>query len=136
MNTVVIKSAHDSSQLELSDFRSEYPNAESSIFTVTAKLQNCHATLQASTFETLALTAFFNDIAANWRGWLGEKKWSTLEGEFTLLATSDKTGHVELRFELSPPFAGQRWFLKGVLVLEAGSLDRVASDIASVWPNG
>lgn len=135
MRSVIIKSAFDGSFLELSEFRSEYPGAESELFLVTAHLQNCSASLQASTFMTVALADFFKDIAANWRGWSGKKEWSTLEGELSFTATSDSTGHINLCFSLSPPCTGHEWQLKGSLMLEAGSLDNIANNVSMAWSN-
>jgi len=70
---------------------------------------------------------FFGGIATNWKGWKGAREWSALEGEMNLKAHSDRTGHVYLSVEIqdgAPP----RWQLNATLVLEAGQLDRLATD--------
>ncbi len=69
---------------------------------------------------------FFGGLATDWRGWKGERGWHALEGELSLKAESDRTGHVYLSVELrdgAPP----RWQVKAALVLEAGQLDRLAA---------
>jgi hypothetical protein len=42
----------------------------------------------------------FEDIARNWQGWSGPKRWAAGEGEYSLSATSDSTGHITLVAEL------------------------------------
>jgi hypothetical protein len=79
---------------------------------------------------------FFKDVAADWKGWRGEKRWESLEGDVSLVATHDGGGHVDLIVELRPQTApGHRgieqiWKLEGVLQLEAGQLDQLVRDVA------
>jgi hypothetical protein len=42
----------------------------------------------------------FEQMANDWDGWDGEKSWGAMEGEYNLVATSSKTGHVTLSAEL------------------------------------
>src|ERR1700691_5899488 len=51
-------------------------------------------------YDAQGLAQFFQDMAANWKGWEGEKTWSSIEGEFGLAATSDRLGHITLRIRL------------------------------------
>ena len=76
---------------------------------------------------------FFRDLALNWKGWEGERHWSTLEGEFAICATSDHLGHIRLAFTLSQPYTGLELQLKGALELEAGTLDSVAKQVSAAW---
>jgi len=46
------------------------------------------------------LAAFFRDLALHWRGWQGEKRWASLEGQLSLSAKSDSTGHTQLDVRL------------------------------------
>jgi hypothetical protein len=44
------------------------------------------------------LTAFFQSLADDWRGWSGEREWTSLEGDLSLAAAHD--GHVRLAVSL------------------------------------
>jgi hypothetical protein len=62
----------------------------------------------------------FKQIEEEWKGWEGEKAWTSLEGEFDLVATTDSTGHVmfsaSIRSGYIPPES--RLFIE--FVVEAG----------------
>lgn len=70
---------------------------------------------------------FFDQLAAEWKGWGGEKEWGAIEGEYGLFAKSDATGHIELTVKLQPSFYAPYWCAASVLVVEAGQLDGLAS---------
>jgi hypothetical protein len=79
------------------------------------------------------LPRLFEFISENWRGWEGERQWSSLEGEFSLTASSDKLGHIRLVFCLAPNVLEFGWKLKGEIELEAGGLEKLANDMTSFW---
>ena len=89
--------------------------------------------MRASSFMASSLSAYFNDIANSWRGWEGEKKWATLEGELEFTATADNIGHVKLGILLRPPYTGFQWELRSALELEAGQLDAIAEEVTFAW---
>ena len=77
-----------------------------------------------------ALRDFFAELAAAWRGWDGELRWRSLEGDIDLLAAHDKLGTVTLRVGLrsdvyEPKGAGHVWTATGLLFLDAGGLDEL-----------
>jgi len=47
-----------------------------------------------------ALTTFFDDLAASWRGWEGEKVWASIQHDLRLTAVADELGHVRLSFTI------------------------------------
>src|SRR5262245_31917142 len=56
--------------------------------------------------------ALFARMAADWRGWPGEFRWESLEGELGLCCAQDRTGHVSIRVALrSGPTEGD-WALQ------------------------
>ena len=59
-------------------------------------------------------------------GWSGEQSWSSLEGEFDLVATSDSLGHVYLTVTLRSGYYDLDWMVKGGLLLEAQQLSDLA----------
>lgn len=74
-------------------------------------------------------SAFFQDLAANWKGWSGEKKMESLEGHLAVSATSDALGHISLRVKLRDIIPGTAdWRAEGSLIVEAGQLERLAGD--------
>jgi hypothetical protein len=120
--------------LTLSDFVGDDNSALAESYLVTVQSHDLRAETRASSFMAPSLSAYFHDIATHWRGWKGEKKWGTLEGEFELSATADSTGHVRLAYSLRPPYTGFHWALNGALELEAGQLDRLAAEVQLAWP--
>jgi hypothetical protein len=119
---VVIKSAHDGTTLEFSANSPGYygaclcgPN-----FRGTA-IVYAHETAECS------LARFFRELAVHWKGWPGKKEWRSLEGELSLAATIDSTGHISLSVRLrSGPYPFD-WGLSAVLLMEAGQLEQIAS---------
>jgi hypothetical protein len=73
------------------------------------------------------LVAFFADLACAWRGWPGEKAWSSVEGDFKMTATNDGRGHVSLLVALKPQVPQPPWAFQATVPLEAGELDRIAA---------
>ena len=87
------------------------------------------STLVAASVDPARLEDFFRDLAANWRGWPGEKTYESLEDELLLKATSDCLGHTELEVRLTsgpPPF---HWMLRAALLIEAGQLESIAKHV-------
>ena len=122
-HSITIKSAHDGTTLEFSKDPEDY-------FRVSFNGPGCHGACLVYVGEPgTPPDKFFRDLASNWRGWQGKKEWSSLEGELRFSATCDSTGHVSLSARLrSGPYPFD-WSLSGVLLLEAGSLERIALEI-------
>ena len=77
------------------------------------------------------LGVLFRRLADDWRGWAGERTWSSLEGDFDIAATHDGLGHVALRVGLrSGPYA-EDWLATGTIWLDAGQLEAVARHAAA-----
>ena len=124
-HSTTIKSAHDGTALEFSDFAGSY-------YRVRLSGPNFNGVCQVYAYEPgTGPDKFFRDLAADWRGWQGKKEWSSLEGELRFSATSDSTGHTNLSVWLrSGPYPFD-WSLSGVLLLEAGNLEQIASEMES-----
>jgi hypothetical protein len=69
---------------------------------------------------------YFEDLSKDWKGWKGEKKIESTEGDLILKATSDSLGHISVRMELRADQGGADWLVTGTLVVEAGALDMIA----------
>jgi hypothetical protein len=85
-----------------------------------------NATVDVSDLEPNRWAEYFEGLAKDWKGWKGEKKIGSIEGDLTLKAASDSLGHISVRIELKADQGGADWLVAGTLVLEAGSLDIIA----------
>jgi Family of unknown function (DUF6228) len=132
--SIELRSARDGLKITLSNFVGEDPSSLAESFLVTVNGYEIHATTRVSSFRSPSLAEYFQDIADNWRGWEGEKYWSTLESDLEFKATSDKLGHVRLEFSLKRPYTQFGWVLQAALELEAGQLDAIAANVRLVWP--
>ncbi|HET7051670.1 MAG TPA: DUF6228 family protein [Solirubrobacteraceae bacterium] len=75
--------------------------------------------------EELHLDAWFAELAAEWRGWQGEKRYEALG--LRLASRHDGLGHVTLDVTLQDDYtADGRWRVRASLMLDAGALDRLA----------
>jgi hypothetical protein len=122
-HSTIIKSAHDGTTLEFSDRAGDY-------YRVSLSGHDVHGACRVYAYEPAShLSGFFRDLATNWQGWQGKKEWSSLEGELRFSATCDSTGHTSLSLRLrSGPYPFD-WILSTVLMIEAGSLGQIASEI-------
>lgn len=73
-----------------------------------------------------ALAAFFDEMASSWRGWVGEREFSSLEGELEITATHD--GHVRMSVRLSQSSGPGEWTVDAKLTIDAGEDLRAAAD--------
>jgi hypothetical protein len=85
----------------------------------------------ASTYHNGPPTSLFYDMAACWTGWRGEKSWEAIDGELSLTATTTSLGNVTLLVKMNADSGD--YTATAVLKLEAGSLDRIADDVRSLF---
>lgn len=91
-----------------------------------------HGEVGASTYVVGPLSDFFREMADAWSGWDGIKQWAALDGELSLSATMSSLGHVTLTIEISYLNSA----MTTSLMLEAGSLEKIALDVADVFAPG
>ena len=82
---------------------------------------------------TRGLASFIASLARDWRGWQGDRVWSSLEGEFKVTARHDGLGTVELIVRLGQldPTREGVWTAQASLFLDAGGLDVLARNAAA-----
>jgi Family of unknown function (DUF6228) len=85
----------------------------------------------ASTYFKGPPTSLFDDMAACWTGWSGQKSWEAIDGELSLTATTTSLGKVTLLVRMNADSGD--YTATAVLKLEAGSLDRIAGDVRSLF---
>jgi hypothetical protein len=78
----------------------------------------------------------FNRLALQWRGWPGNEVWKSVEGEFAIVATCDRTGHAKLVFEFPTPAQGACWSASAFVCVEAGQLDSIAYEAHQFFDAG
>jgi Family of unknown function (DUF6228) len=77
------------------------------------------------------LVAFFNGLAAGWRGWQGTRTYESLEHDLRLTATHD--GHVQLVVQLRETMVPDGWSATAVVQLDRGEeMIRAAGDVAAL----
>lgn len=78
-----------------------------------------------------ALAAFFEGMAADWRGWSGERSYFSLEGHLEITAIHD--GHVRLAIRLTEHLGHSAWKVQAHVVVDPGEdLARAASDVRAL----
>jgi Family of unknown function (DUF6228) len=77
---------------------------------------------------------FFLALAADWRGWPGERRWGGKgNGPLILAATHDGLGHVSIDVQVAPNvYYEPTWEARATIQLEAGRLDHVARQAAEL----
>ncbi|MGW3687339.1 DUF6228 family protein [Streptomyces sp. NPDC005125] len=79
------------------------------------------------------LTTFLEELAADYRGWDGERSWQTNDRELTVSAVFRSGGYVGLTWALRPwPQAAGGWGASVITWLEAGEqMTSLAADVRS-----
>lgn len=85
--------------------------------------------VETTTFVSGPPILLFDEMAANWQGWKGEKTWQSIDGNLTLKAISDSTGHVQL----SVAMENYLDHLSVTLHLVAGQLEAISRQVKTVF---
>ena len=125
-DTVTITSAKNGSRFTLS-------NVTDDSFTATIDGPSFSGSLIIPSYFSGFPHKFFEELAAEWRGWNGAKQWSSLEGELHLQAKSDKLGHVCLTVSLGIINGRDDWKLQTDLMIESGQLESLAKSLNGLF---
>lgn len=88
------------------------------------------------TFSWGTLAAFFDGLAASWRGWDGERQWESPECDLAISAISDALGHNMLQIVVRDgPDGSWRTQVEG-FVLAAGEETARAATSVREWATG
>jgi hypothetical protein len=121
-----IRSAHEGSYLRFSHAERRAAGGDFDYCRIELAGAAFSGRLRAYDTNWAGVTAFFQDLSDNWRGWRGVKNWGSLEGQVELRATSDSLGHASLRVLLREDALVQEWRVEATLIVEAGQLQPVA----------
>jgi hypothetical protein len=133
-DNLVLRSA-EGGKLVFSDLRLDEDKSAVEQYRVSLAFANMTATAEvyAEPIYAPPPTKFFAELARMWRGWDGNKRWNSLEGELELECTRDKLGHIELRCALRPDWFPPPWHVHARILLEAGQLEIVAAEISDFF---
>ena len=123
---MIIKCSKNDGEIEFSEKEGLELPAGREYFRVTIRSVHLSAFTNVYIFDPFDtnLVRFFEDLADNWRGFNGEKEWSSLEGEFSLNCTSDNFGHFALEATIRN-FEDTRYARKTIFI-ESGQLEKIA----------
>jgi len=98
--------------------------------TVTLVSKPISAVCRVAYAELAGWSRFFADLAEDWRGWEGQKRWK--EFELELSGTADGKGDVALRVVLQDR-EGRVWRAETLMRVEAGQLEDMAKAAADYF---
>jgi hypothetical protein len=129
MTEIEIKSAHSATRLRFSNLEGDY---------FLASLNNPEYSGAVRVWEyteSEGLAGLFKTLADDWRGWDGERAWSSIEGEFSITCSHDRLGHVTLDAAMHHDFGAlEPWRVRGSIVVDAGQLDAIYRSVRSLMP--
>jgi hypothetical protein len=99
-------------------------DGELSTVTATLELEDLRASTKVFRHYATCmdeLIAFFDDMAAHWRGWDGSKIYESLEGDLRLDAQHDLSGHVKVMVELKGNILPYNWVATGGVITDPGA---------------
>ncbi|MEO8002398.1 MAG: DUF6228 family protein [Arenimonas sp.] len=129
MQSIDIKSCDDATTLTFTLLSSD---SEQIAFSAQISGAPFVGQVDSSTYFCGPPTLLFQEMARDWRGWSGTKEWRALDGELSIVASSDSLGHVTLITEMS--YQSRNFTLSAKLILEAGQLDQVLRAVNSIMP--
>ena len=86
--------------------------------------------------EPDSLVMLFEDLAASWKGWTDTKEWRSAESPLLLSCAHDGLGHIGIDVELRSGWYENAWRVRARIMLDAGALDQVASDLRAFLVSG
>ncbi|SRR6266849_2135273 len=118
-----IRSTSSKRELVLSGRQGDNFRAELSGFEVSA------ATSVWAYTDAMGLNKLFQEIGHVNKPWQGERKWASLEGEFSISATCTTLGNVTFRITMcGSQGAPEEWRVAVGLSTEFGQLEKIAKD--------
>jgi hypothetical protein len=107
---------------------------DETVFTIEAHADGLHACIRdvsVAVWDREYLSTFLQDLAADFRGWAGERSWST--SHLALRAVFHSGGHVELTWILRPWSSGKDvWEASLTTWVEGGEqLTALAADVGT-----
>ena len=119
--------------LQLSDVE-RGPDGEIWYVWVRLRVGGLDASLQVSSHYATGFTelvGFFRELAADWRGWRGERIYESMEHELRLTASHD--GHVRIAVQLHRSNLPEEWSASGAFSVDPGEeLTRATENVTDL----
>lgn len=109
-------------ELEFSDPTPQ--SGELDYFTATFAAEGLRAMSRIDAYLSDGLPKLLAELATDWRGWRGERKWASLDNDLILSFSHDGLGHVNVKIHLQ--FGLQDWVLSAQTSIDAGQLESLA----------
>ena len=108
----------------------EFSDLEGDDFLVELRSSDYRAVRRVCAYtDPRGIARIFREAANSWRGWSGVKTWCSIEGELTLSLKHDALGHVAMEVSVHHDSGNlDPWRLRAEIGLEAGQLERLASE--------
>jgi uncharacterized protein DUF6228 len=127
MDEFVIRSSVDDSRLEFFDRSPDDRSLPIESFALKVARRDLFATASIWAGYTGSHPAkWFLEVAENWRGWQGDRRWESMEHELRLVATNDRRGHIAITIRLRSGICEHDWSVAATLKVDAGQLDEIA----------
>lgn len=123
---MIIKCCKSDGELEFSQRKGLQRPEGQEFFRATIRSKNLMSYTDVYIFDPFDsnLVRFFENLAENWKGFDGEKEWSSLEDEFSLNCTSDSLGHFAL--EVTIRNNEDTRYARKTIFIESGQLEKIA----------
>ena len=129
-NSVILVSSRG--RLTFSDFALSSPASEDWYsFTARIELSGLVAEARVHDRGTSSLPDLFEQMAREYRGWDGEKRWDAMEDQLSLTCTSDRTGHALTLVRLRPNNYDS-WEVEAHFQIEAGQHEGIARHLRAL----
>jgi len=126
---MLIKCCKNGGEIEFSEKEGLIRSAGREYFRVTIRSTHLSSFTDVYAFDPFDsnLVRFFEDLAGNWKGFDGEKEWNSLEGEFSLICTSDSLGHFVL--EVTIRNTEDTRCARKTIYIESGQLEKIVFEV-------
>jgi hypothetical protein len=127
-NELLINSSDSSSSLRIYGLAGDSEERDSEYFSVEVKSFQFQAMRRVySHRDAVSLVSLFEWMADNWKGWSGNRSWSSVEGEFSLDCSSDNLGHIHLDVVISDNNHSEPWKIEARINIDAEQLSAIAN---------
>lgn len=124
---MIIKSSKNGVELELSE-----PKDYSYCVALRGPNMWCRTSVYTLERRGDGLPEFFKELAANWKGFNGEKSWSSLETDFVIDCQADSLGHFALEISIAD---NREMRCENTIQLESGQLAKIAKKLDDFFRN-
>ena len=125
---VIIKSSRSAGELKFSEPKPPSLGRVVEYCRVTLKDRDI-AISSARIYEAAGVVMLFEDMAANSRGWEGEKRWSSVDNDFALSCALDVQDQLAMTITLKGPYHENDWCVQAVIHVEACRLTEIAAKV-------